>query len=616
LLGAAGARFQFELAKSSFQTGNLAQGLTALNAAMLFQTKGSKRIFQSALANNLYVANVLPDRSADLLYSEVLREPLPADWASEPMETLAVSMVNRLGAMENWFEVAIKRNETEKACEIADRVRRQRFFASLPFGGRLLALRGIVDGPAELLGDQGLLQRRDIFAKYPQFAETARLIDTLRQELAKEPLVFETPEAMKPVQQKYEQLAKLASAQELLLHDMSVQRLPADNVFPPLLALKDFQPRLPEKTLVLAYFNGLRGLYGFAITREKYAIFRVDAPNKVRADIAEMAKRMGLRDRTQPLAAKELNDLDWRVLGERIGVALTNKAKPESWDDYSDVVIVPDGPLWYCPFEALPVARDGAVLISKCRIRYVPAVSLATPDKRPAVVNPRTAVVAGRLYPTEDIKVAAAAAEELAGILPFVSRLPNRLPAPSSFVAKFVDRLVVYHDMEDSDRAPYDWSPVQIDQKKPLSNLGAMMSLPWGGPRQVIYPGFHTPIEAGLKKGGTGDDLFLTVCGLMATGTQTALLSRWRVGGQSSYDLIREFAQELPHSSASAAWQRSVLLKMDAEVDFEREPRVSPGAVGESLSARYPFFWSGYLLADTAAPPAPPDAAANAQAVK
>ena len=54
---------------------------------------------------------------------------------------------------------------------------------------------------------------------------------------------------------------------------------------------------------------------------------------------------------------------------------------------------------------------------------------------------------------------------------------------------------------------------------------------------------------------------------------------------------------------------------MDAEIDFEREPRVRPAAPGESLSARYPFFWSGYLLADTAAPPTPPaDAAAEAAA--
>jgi hypothetical protein len=44
---------------------------------------------------------------------------------------------------------------------------------------------------------------------------------------------------------------------------------------------------------------------------------------------------------------------------------------------------------------------------------------------------------------------------------------------------------------------------------------------------------------------------------------------------------------------------------------------VRPGPPGESISARHPFFWSGYLLADTAAPPAPPaDDAADKAAQK
>ena len=46
----------------------------------------------------------------------------------------------------------------------------------------------------------------------------------------------------------------------------------------------------------------------------------------------------------------------------------------------------------------------------------------------------------------------------------------------------------------------------------------------------------------------------------MSTGVRTILISRWRPGGQSSFDLVREFAQELPHESPAAAWQRAVQL--------------------------------------------------------
>ena len=42
-----------------------------------------------------------------------------------------------------------------------------------------------------------------------------------------------------------------------------------------------------------------------------------------------------------------------------------------------------------------------------------------------------------------------------------------------------------------------------------------------------------------------GNEVFLSVCGLMANGARTMLLSRWRTGGQTSFDLVREFIQEL-----------------------------------------------------------------------
>jgi hypothetical protein len=609
LAGQVGARYHFELAKANFQTANLQAGSAALAPALAFQAKGSRRLFHIFLTDTAYTSGVISERIADGLYADVLREPQPNDWTSEPLETLGVAVAPRGIPMEHWFEAVMKRNEPERACEIIERMRRQKFFASLPLGGRLLALRWILAGPAESIGDRGNLQRRDILAKYPQFGELSRQVEEVRAVIAREPLTTEDGEGIKTLTNQYDKLAKLSGAQELLLHDMALQRLPADYSFPPLLTVKEVQARMSDKTLVLAYYNASRALYGFALAKDKYGVFKIESPNKVRNDVVDMLKKMGLRDRSQPIAAKELADDSWKSLAVRVSTALSNNTKPEAWEQYREVVVVPDGLLWYCPFEMLPVGKDDSPLLTKARVRFVPTVSLVVPDGRPIKPVTRTAVVAGRLYPREDLKVCAEAADDLAQVLPDVSRLPVRLPGPSSLLAKFCDRLVVYHDMDDSEKAPYDWSPVQIDQKKIGSSLGALMTLPWGGPTQVVFPGFHTPTESGgTKRAATGDEVFLTVCGLMATGTQTALLSRWRVGGQTSFDLTREFLQELPHESASAAWQRSVLLRMQSEIDAAREPRLNLGPLDEPIRADHPFFWAGYMLVDTGIVPAPPEA--------
>jgi hypothetical protein len=172
-------------------------------------------------------------------------------------------------------------------------------------------------------------------------------------------------------------------------------------------------------------------------------------------------------------------------------------------------------------------------------------------------------------------------------------------------VAKVCDRVVVVDDFED-EAGPYDVSPLQIDRGKPGSNLARWMMLPWGAPDQFVAPGFHTAAEHGLRKATSGDELFLAACALAASGTRTALLSRWRTGGQSSIDLVREFSQELPFAPASAAWQRSVELLRNSELDPGLEPRLASVNPEAPITADHPFFWAGYLLLDNGAAPAEP----------
>ena len=61
----------------------------------------------------------------------------------------------------------------------------------------------------------------------------------------------------------------------------------------------------------------------------------------------------------------------------------------------------------------------------------------------------------------------------------------------------------------------------------------------------------------------------------MASGTRTVLISRWRTGGQTAYDLVREFLQEVDSSTPVEAWQRSRQIVRQQEMAPEWEPRLS-----------------------------------------
>jgi hypothetical protein len=189
------------------------------------------------------------------------------------------------------------------------------------------------------------------------------------------------------------------------------------------------------------------------------------------------------------------------------------------------------------------------------------------------------------------------AADDIGRVAKNVDTLSS-LPAPSNLLVSSYDRLVVLADLEQRSRGIYDWAPMYFDRGKAGSTLGNWFALPWQRPAEIVLPGFRSLAATGLKRGGNGDDVFLAACGLMATGAKTVLLSRWPVGGQSTFDLVREFVQELPYEAAASAWRRSVQLTAGNVLDPELEPRVNAAGLKEDLRTNHPYFWAGYVLVD------------------
>src|SRR6185437_8920920 len=164
---------------------------------------------------------------------------------------------------------------------------------------------------------------------------------------------------------------------------------------------------------------------------------------------------------------------------------------------------------------------------------------------------------------------------EIGKTVPGAVALRSPMPKDLAAYATLFDGLIVLNEVPTSEEDPYDWSPLPQDQKG-AGAVANWFALPWGGPDFVIMPSFHTAAENAMKKqtGEPGNEVFLSVCALMANGARTVLLSRWRTGGQSSIDLVREFVQELPHTSAADAWQRSLLLVSKDSLNPLGEPRL------------------------------------------
>jgi hypothetical protein len=200
------------------------------------------------------------------------------------------------------------------------------------------------------------------------------------------------------------------------------------------------------------------------------------------------------------------------------------------------------------------------------------------------------------------------------------------LPAAANLISPLLDQLIVMDDIADTVAIGESSSLLPRSRGTTKGWLNNWITLPVGGPEQIVLTGVATEAEQGLKapkrtssrsnaarQEAAGGEVFQSLCNMMAGGARIVLMTRWRTSGRTNFDLVREFAKELPNAPASDAWQRACLLAREAPLDTTREPRLKRSEEsGDLPTADHPFFWAGYILVDTGpraevvAPPTPP----------
>lgn len=610
--GHVGARLTYIRATVSFQQEAIAEGDALLGTAMIYMRRGSLWLHHIRTLERLYASGSVNDREALDLYGFLLRDPLPVDWTLRPMESLSVLVTPHSGAMERWFRIALNRKrEHERSLEISDLIRRHRFFSSLAFGGRLQSLRWILEAPEQALDRQTLLNRQDLLAQYPAYEALSRDVRKIRAALEALPLVSADSDGFAQQRRGLEQLGGMSFQQEAILREIAVQRNYARLVFPPVRSTQEIEESLIPGQAILSFIRTGGDLFGFLMNRERYTYWPVQNAAALPRTISAMLRQMGHYDQNRELSVSDLADPEWKQTAGNVLAHLMDGADADLTGGFSELVIVPDGLLWYLPFEALQVEINGELrpLIDRFRIRYAPTISLALPgaDQRGRSPTVETAVVLGRLHPRDDAEVSRSAYDDLSKAVQRTVPLSKPpLPASSALYGSLIGQLIVWDDIQPPAKGPYSWAPVQIEQNKPGNTLGDWLALPFGAPDVIILPGYHTAAENGLKQvesAAPGAEIFQTVCGLMAAGTKTILISRWRTGGRSNLNLVREFAQELPYASASDAWQRATLLVARSRLEIAAEPRIKEAPDVEVIRGSHPFFWGGLMLVDSGEAP-------------
>ena len=233
--------------------------------------------------------------------------------------------------LEHWFEAVIKHTKQQDlALEITDRARRHRFYNTLPLGGRLTSLRWVLEGPLELLGENGLTQRQNLLSRYPHYAELAQEAAKLRTGLAAMPLVDPALPGRREQAAQLARLAEISDVQEAILHEIAVRREPADMLFPPQRTTRDVQASLPEGQVLMSFFATSRNLYGFLYAHDKYAAWQVQSPALLQKQIAQLLREIGNFDANHEVPPADLDKTSWRRPARKSS-ACCSSARASTW---------------------------------------------------------------------------------------------------------------------------------------------------------------------------------------------------------------------------------------------------------------------------------------------
>jgi hypothetical protein len=414
---------------------------------------------------------------------------------------------------------------------------------------------------------------------------------------------------------------------------MALTRQNVPPLYPPIIPLEQIRKTLPNGTAMLVYTKCFDDLYGFLVGSDgSLSMWQVEQQRKekpLEVQIQNYLQALGNRNINQTLTLKELAEPDakWKSAGASLLTMLLGNEKRQA--DFKELVIVPSGILWYLPFDTLcvevgekyfPILTAGDAPL---KIRYAPTAALGMPKQSGKRVNSDMLVLLGKLKSSESPEAAADAFERFkkSGMTNLVALDQQQYQekqdifsqgVSASVFSSLLPNLVVLDEIPPlpTNSPPLDWTPFQGDKAKKKNPITTWLPLPYGGPQLIVLPAFHTAAENGLKEHrrsskskepfyeANGDDLFLSSMLLESCGAETILMSRWRTGGRSSFDLTEQFLKGYAAMPAADAWRQAILSVGSSPLVLAEEPRVKEKESEDSPIANHPFFWGGYILID------------------
>lgn len=578
--------------------GNEADALAQFSRAIaLFRggdgvSTASRPVFRLSLINGLAKNQQLPSNQAFPLLERLLDPPSATEYLQHPIECMVWQTSNKLAESEQLFFLAELQKDDEKMFSAIDRIQRQAYWNSLPFGGRLLSLRMLFDTKRSLpLPGEFDDLSNEVRSKWPTLSQRYLDLEQKTAAAAALPVELDTRKWDKPQQQTWTSVAAAGRATDEALQLVNTSRNSFPHIFPFVAVKTDLQSRLADDEAIVSFIEIGPFFYRLSISKTAAEIVQLGSRVELGRRIANLLTEMGV-GQSQPLLLPSVSKGTWKSTLEELRRDLFGN----QWDELvtrSRVWFVPTRELWFVPFELMD--HSGDPLCSLVRIAYAPTIGLI-PSMSPTSTSSQKSLIVHEIgFVSQDETVDRDSVEVVANASPnpytlTVDRTARTLQSGRLSRLQFDRVIALAQQMPKSSAllSPMGYSPNDLE-----ATLNFWLNSPTRAPQEILLPAY---VPANVRSASVGLDIFEISCSLVACGTNNVLLSRWPVKGVSTQSLLVNYVEELGFAPATEALQQARETLWAINLAAESEPILGNSAKGpNSVLGSEPIFWSGYL---------------------
>ncbi|MCC9644496.1 CHAT domain-containing protein [Rhodopirellula sp. JC740] len=527
-----------------------------------------------------------------------------ATWRRDPVDAIALIGLDTTPLHRSRLDLAVGENNGVDALQATDRILAARLASALPLRGRVMDIRALVTDPVDTFWPS---------AKN-MIAQPSPLLNELRQNVQ--------ASLRDAGQDDQPRDPSIAARQESMATQIALQRLRVPAVCPPAVAAED-STKLPAGTGLLTFMVDGNRIVA-TMTRDGNTVgWLCPAGRRMPTMLQKLLSEIGAnRNRGKRLP----DDDSWRESASKLKEMLFPKNANWSESGLQQLIIVPDGPLWYLPFELLPAseadlatagenvaddadtedandepATDSRLWADSFQITYAPTPGLALRDVGTTTEAQRVAVAAGTFFAPRQQELNQQMIDEMLAAADDPIHWSLGSAPPTDRLGLGVGHLLIASPVTPNVANPVatmlipnNSASPRTDNFGPWDSIKGWIRFPASGPRTVALPGYRT--AAGANKLGDGSEIFFPLAALRCSGVREITMTRWVTGGQSAATVTAELINETPHTNLTSATRRGVSLLRQADLSVDGEPLLGKADEdSQPIQGSEPLFWSTYL---------------------